>query len=106
MFKRLFQFSFYLLLICFTQILFAQTLSDRVDSIIEKALIERHIPGLSLAVIQDGVPVKVKGYGFSNIENKTPVNPETIFQSGCSNYKRKNIKPRKFTINGFSCKTK
>jgi CubicO group peptidase (beta-lactamase class C family) len=45
-------------------------------------MIERHIPGLSLAVIQDGVPIKVKGYGFSNIENKISVNPETIFQSG------------------------
>jgi len=45
-------------------------------------MIERHIPGLSLAVILDGVTVKVKGYGLSNIENKIPVNPETIFQSG------------------------
>ncbi|MEO5648128.1 MAG: serine hydrolase domain-containing protein, partial [Chitinophagaceae bacterium] len=45
-------------------------------------MIERNIPGLSLAVIRDDVPVKVKGYGFSDIENKITVNPETIFQSG------------------------
>ena len=45
-------------------------------------MIERHIPGLSLAVILDGVTVKVKGYGLSNIENNITVNPETIFQSG------------------------
>jgi CubicO group peptidase (beta-lactamase class C family) len=37
---------------------------------------------VSLAVVLDGVIVKVKGYGFSNIEHYIPVNPETIFQSG------------------------
>ncbi len=82
MISKSFLFSIYFLLLCFTQPVFGQTVSDRVDSYIEKALIERHIPGLSLAVIRDGVPVKVKGYGFSDIENKVPVNPETIFQSG------------------------
>ena len=62
--------------------LFAQTISDQVDSYILKAMAERHIPGLSLAVIRDGIPVKIKGYGFADIENKTTVNPETIFLSG------------------------
>ncbi|MEO6583306.1 MAG: serine hydrolase domain-containing protein, partial [Ferruginibacter sp.] len=82
MLKRLFLLSVYFLLICFTKTLFAQTLSNKVDGYVEQALTERHIPGLALAVIRDGVPVKVKGYGFSNLENKISVNPETIFQSG------------------------
>ncbi|MGI8582920.1 MAG: serine hydrolase domain-containing protein [Chitinophagaceae bacterium] len=82
MLKRLFLFFLYFSFICFSKTLFAQTLSDKVDSYVQKAMIERHIPGLSLAVILDGVSVKVKGYGLSNIENKIPVNPETIFQSG------------------------
>jgi len=64
MHKIIHQFSIYFLLIFFTQTLSAQTLSQRVDSYVKQAMIERHIPGLSLAVIQDGVPVKVKGYGF------------------------------------------
>src|SRR5690606_26965464 len=40
------------------------------------------IPGVSLAVIKDGKPIIVKGYGFANIEHNVPVKPETIFQSG------------------------
>lgn len=82
MLKKSFLFSIYFLLLCFTQPVIGQTVSEKVDSYVEKALIKRHIPGLSLAVIRDGVPVKVKGYGLSDIENKISVNPETIFQSG------------------------
>lgn len=82
MLKKLFLFPFYFSLICFSKTLFAQTLSNKVDSYVQEAMIDRHIPGLALAVIQDGVPVKVKGYGFSDMENKISVNPETIFQSG------------------------
>jgi CubicO group peptidase (beta-lactamase class C family) len=56
--------------------------SDGVDSCIAVQMSHRHIPGLALAVIRDGVPIKVKGYGLANIELNVPVNPETIFQSG------------------------
>lgn len=82
MLKKLFLFTLYFCLLCFTKTLFAQTLSDKVDSYVQKAMTERHIPGLSLAVILDGVIVKVKGYGLADIENRTPLNPETIFKSG------------------------
>ncbi len=82
MLKRPFLFSLYFLSAFLTQGLNAQTLSEKVDTYVEQALIERHIPGLALAVIRDGVPVKVKGYGLSDIENRIFVNPETIFQSG------------------------
>jgi CubicO group peptidase (beta-lactamase class C family) len=67
---------------CCTTALFAQTLSDKVDVYVQKAMIEQHIPGISLAIVLDGVIVKVKGYGLSDVENKIPVTPETIFQSG------------------------
>ncbi|MBF8247904.1 MAG: penicillin-binding protein [Bacteroidetes bacterium] len=55
---------------------------DRVDSCVNAQMSNRHIPGLALAVIRDGIPVKVKGYGFANIELGVPVSPQTIFQSG------------------------
>ncbi|MEO6536992.1 MAG: serine hydrolase domain-containing protein [Ferruginibacter sp.] len=82
MLKKLLLFSLCFSLKGFTNSLFAQTISEKVDSYVQKAMKERHIPGISLAVIIDGVTVKVKGYGLSNIENNTTVNPETIFQSG------------------------
>lgn len=56
--------------------------SERVDSCIAAQMSIRHIPGLALAVIRDGVPVKVKGYGLANIELNVPVSPRTLFQSG------------------------
>ena len=55
--------------------------SDRVDSCIAAQMSIRHIPGLALAVIRDGVPVKVRGYGLANVELNVPVSPHTVFQS-------------------------
>jgi|GEM_PF-2220570 len=81
MLKKLLSFTFFFSFVCFTKTVCSQSLSDKVDSYVKEAMIERHIPGLSLAVIVDGVPVKVKGYGLSNIENNITVNPETVFQS-------------------------
>jgi CubicO group peptidase (beta-lactamase class C family) len=37
---------------------------------------------VSLAVVKDGKPLIVKGYGFANLEHQIPVKPETVFQSG------------------------
>jgi CubicO group peptidase (beta-lactamase class C family) len=61
--------------------LHAQTASDKVDKYIGITLAREHVPGLSLAVVHNGVPIKVKGYGFANVELKVPVSPETVFQS-------------------------
>ena len=82
MFKKLFFLIILFSIANLAPSLFAQTISDQVDSYILKAMAERHIPGLSLAVFKDGIPVKIKGYGFADIENRTAVNPEAIFQSG------------------------
>lgn len=71
-----------LIILLLTHLLVADAQSDRVDSCIAAQMAFRHIPGLALAVIRDGVPVKVKGYGLANVELNVPVNPETVFQSG------------------------
>ena len=56
--------------------------ADDVDSYIATQLREQHIPGLALAVIRDGRPVKSQGYGLANIELNVSVKPETVFQLG------------------------
>ena len=62
---------------------FAQgAVSVKVDEFISSEMIRQKTPGLSLAVINDGRPIIVKGYGLANIEHQVPVKPETIFQSG------------------------
>ncbi len=55
---------------------------NRIDSLIEKEMKQQNIPGLSLAVVNDGKTDYIKGYGFANLEHKVTVKPETIFQSG------------------------
>ncbi len=53
-----------------------------VDAFIKAEMEKQKIPGVSLAVVKDGKPLIVKGYGFANLEHQVPVKPETIFQSG------------------------
>jgi len=55
---------------------------DKVDQYVQSEMAERHIPGLALLVARGGTIVKARGYGFSNLEHKAPVKPETMFQSG------------------------
>jgi CubicO group peptidase (beta-lactamase class C family) len=62
---------------------FAQDLlTNKVDDFIKTEMQRQKIPGVSLAVVKDGKPLIVKGYGFANLEHQVPVKPETIFQSG------------------------
>nr|WP_246711918.1 serine hydrolase domain-containing protein [Phyllobacterium myrsinacearum] len=42
----------------------------------------QQIPGLGVAVVQQGQIVHLAGYGLSNIEHNVAVTPDTIFQSG------------------------
>jgi CubicO group peptidase (beta-lactamase class C family) len=41
---------------------------------------KRHIPGVSLAVVQAGKVVKIGAYGQANVELGVPVKPATVFQ--------------------------
>lgn len=56
--------------------------TSKVDEFINAEMQKQKIPGVSLAVMKDGKPLIVKGFGFANLEHQVPVKPETIFQSG------------------------
>src|ERR1044071_9862200 len=60
----------------------AADVSAKVDEFVATEMKAQQIPGVSLAVVKDGKPVLVKGYGLANVEHNIPVKPETIFQSG------------------------
>lgn len=55
---------------------------DKVDGVVRAEMARQHIPGLAVAVVKDGSPVLVKGYGLANVEHDVPVTPETMFESG------------------------
>jgi CubicO group peptidase (beta-lactamase class C family) len=56
--------------------------TDAVDDAIRTEMQKRRIPGLSLAIIQDGAIVKAKGYGVTEKDGDSPVTPSTLFQAG------------------------
>lgn len=53
-----------------------------IDKYVASEMARLRIPGVSLAVMKDGKPLLVKGYGFADLEDRVPVKPETIFQTG------------------------
>ena len=61
----------------------AQTVNPaQLDSIIRKAVVEKHIVGLSVGVMQNGKVVLAKGYGVRDLASKDPVTPQTMFAVG------------------------
>src|SRR5262249_16575022 len=63
---------------CFAQ----DGVANKVDTFVESEMQKQRIPGVSLAVVQDGKIVLARGYGYANLEHQVRVMPETIFQSG------------------------
>ncbi len=57
-------------------------LEERIDSFVEQ-FIGITTPGAAITVVNEGEVIFSKGYGYSDIENKIPVDPEeTIFEYG------------------------
>jgi CubicO group peptidase (beta-lactamase class C family) len=55
---------------------------DTIDRFVEQEMAAQKIPGVALAIMRNGAPIKLQGYGYANIEHQVPVHADTIFQSG------------------------
>ncbi len=54
-----------------------------MDELMKSEMEENHIAGAAVAVVKDGKLFFTKGYGYADLENKIPVDPEqTIFRIG------------------------
>jgi len=54
-----------------------------LDELMAKDMEEHHIPGAAVSVVKDGQLFFAKGYGYADLENKIPVDPEqSIFPTG------------------------
>jgi CubicO group peptidase (beta-lactamase class C family) len=60
----------------------ADSPSTAIDEVVRSEMQKRQIPGLSLAIIQDGKIVAAKGYGVTEKGGETPVTSSTLFQAG------------------------
>jgi len=56
--------------------------ADKVDDVVAAQMSKRHIPGLSLAVIEGGVIVRTQGYGVTGEKGSKPVDVDTLFLAG------------------------
>jgi len=54
--------------------------ADDVDSYIQTQMQRQHIPGLTLAVVTNGVMLKTTAYGLANVELGVPTRTDTVFQ--------------------------
>jgi serine beta-lactamase-like protein LACTB len=58
------------------------TAIDRARQAIRASVAEQNLPGLSVAVAVNGDLVWAEGFGWANIDNKTPATPSTRFRIG------------------------
>src|SRR5438046_3036877 len=56
--------------------------TTQLDSIIRRAVADKHIIGLSVGVMQNGHVVFTHGYGARNLETRDPVTTQTMFSIG------------------------
>lgn len=52
--------------------------SEFVDATVNRLLTAAHVPGLALAIVNDGEIVLAKGYGYRNVEKGEPMTADTI----------------------------
>jgi CubicO group peptidase (beta-lactamase class C family) len=51
-----------------------------LDAYVSGEMRKRHIPGLSLVVLYDGLVIKEKGYGLASVELQVAATPQTVYQ--------------------------
>lgn len=59
-----------------------QKVLKTMDETIIKIYNEHTLPGLAVAIVQDGKLIYSKGFGLANIEQKKPIEMDTIFRIG------------------------
>jgi CubicO group peptidase (beta-lactamase class C family) len=51
-----------------------------IDYYIQATMTRNQIPGFSVAVVQEGEPVLVKGYGLANVEHSVSATEQTVYE--------------------------
>src|SRR6185436_262059 len=58
----------------------AQLTSQKIDSLVENALVKMKVAGAAVAIVKDGKVIHQKGYGLTSVTTKEKVNEYTNFQ--------------------------
>lgn len=62
------------------QLLALKVKKQTIDEVVREQMVKRHIPGISVAVLQSGKVVLMKGYGLANIEQSIQAALKTKYQ--------------------------
>lgn len=54
----------------------------KIEKFIEENMSEGNIPGLSVTLVKDDKTIYQKGFGYSDIDGRKPVNSESLFEIG------------------------
>lgn len=70
------------MLLCYVSFTNAQNnfIQDSLNTYIQREMKRWNLPGMAIAIVKDGKVIFMKGYGYSNMVKKTPVDENTIFQ--------------------------
>ncbi len=85
--------AFFLLAPCYSILQFAQDTAvpvrqlspdqvEKIEAFIKKQMTVGNIPGMSVVIVMGDQTVYEKGFGFADLEKKTPVTPTTLFELG------------------------
>lgn len=54
-------------------------IKTRIEPLVEKTMLEKHIPGLAIGIVEDGRVIYAKGFGVMKSGDKKPVTPKSLF---------------------------
>jgi CubicO group peptidase (beta-lactamase class C family) len=69
------------LVVLLAQLCLASASADTVDHIVMAEMQRQHSPAVAVALVKNGRPLKVAGYGLANVELQAKVTPTTFFQT-------------------------
>lgn len=72
----------HLVIVSFCLLFVVSVRADKVDDFINSEMAKRRIPGLALAIVRAEQPPRTSFYGLANVELKSPVRPESVFEVG------------------------
>ncbi|MNR92054.1 Beta-lactamase precursor [compost metagenome] len=59
-----------------------QSKLEAISRTVEARRVALHIPGIALAIVKDGRPIYLKGFGERDVAHHQPVTPDTLFAIG------------------------
>ena len=72
----------FVVLLCVSAAGHAAHSTSAIDRYLEREMQRQKIPGMSLAIVKNGIPVYLKGYGVATLEHEVRAAPQTVYQIG------------------------